>query len=112
MNLVKSIDFFQYVLTDHSGKADHPEFISPEEEQIEAPQSAKVFKKFELFLNSGQCANFDLSDLNDSEKDEFLGMLYELLNYGVVECESVEKEGTSEKLYLVNELADDWTEGI
>lgn len=112
MNLVKSIDFFQYVLIDHSDKEDRPDFTLSEEEQKDIPQSSKAVEKLELFLNLGRPGKFDLSDLKDSEKDDFLGMLYELLNCGVVDSEQVEKEGSCEKLYMVNELVEDWTAGI
>jgi hypothetical protein len=112
MNLVKSIDFFQYVLIDHSGREDYPDFNQDADEQKEIIQPVKAVAKIEEFLKLGKPGKFDLSDLNDFEKDEFLIMFYELINCGVIDCEQVEKDGLCEKFYTVNEIEDDWTAGI
>jgi hypothetical protein len=107
MHLVKDINFLQYVIIDHSHKTNYNEVLSQKEEPIKLSNNSKAFEKLEMFLDQDKPDKFDLSDLDDQGKDEFLGMLYELLKCGVIEYETTEVSGKLEKHYFLNCLGDE-----
>ena len=58
------------------------------------------------FLNLGKPDRLDLGGLNEEEKKEFLKMLAELIQIGVVGFEVIEVNGKPEKHYIVNQIGD------
>ena len=68
--------------------------------------TSKVFNKLDNFMNLGKRDRFNVSDLNDEEKKEFLKMLSELLKKGIVGYEVLEVNGKPEKHYIVNQIGD------
>jgi hypothetical protein len=107
MQLVKDINFLHCVIIDHSDKMEHTELVIEHDDALILNEKSKAFKKLESFLDLGKPDKFDLSNLCDQEKDEFLGMLYELLKCGVVGYQKVETKGKIEKHYVINNLGDE-----
>lgn len=75
-------------------------------DKIEFSNTSKAFAKLDNFLNLGKRDRLDVSDLNDSEKKEFLKMLATLLQKGIVGYEVLEVNGKPEKHYIVNQIGD------
>ena len=73
---------------------------------IEISNTSKAFAKLDNFLNLGKPDRLDLGGLNEEEKKEFLKMLAELIQIGVVGFEVIEVNGKPEKHYIVNEIGD------
>ncbi|GEM_PF-958521 len=73
---------------------------------IEFSDTSKAFAKLDNFLNLGKRDRLDITDLNDSEKKEFLKMLATLLQKGIVGYEVLEVNGKPEKHYIVNQIGD------
>jgi endo-1,4-beta-D-glucanase Y len=79
---------------------------SGKKDTIEISNTSKAFAKIDNFLNLGRSDRLDTSDLNDSEKEEFVKMLAALMKKGVVGYEMIEVNGKPEKHYIVNEIGD------
>lgn len=107
MYITKDINFTRHILIDHSHKIISYDITQQQEEPVKINERTRALDKLESFLDEGKPEKFDLSDLDDQEKDEFLSMLYELLVCGIVECETVEVNGMQEKRYLINSLNDE-----
>jgi type II secretory pathway component PulF len=75
-------------------------------DSVEFSDTSKAFAKLDSFLNLGKRDRLDLSDLNESEKSEFLKMLATLLQKGFVGYEVLEVNGKPEKHYIVNQIGD------
>ena len=73
---------------------------------VQLSDTSKVFSKLDNFMNLGKRDRFNVSDLNDEEKKEFLKMLSELLKRGIVGYEVLEVNGKPEKHYIVNQIGD------
>lgn len=80
--------------------------ISPKtkKDSIEISNTSKAFAKLENFLNLGKPNRLDVSDLNETEKNEFLKMLSVLLKKGIIGYEILEVNGKPEKHYIVNKI--------
>ena len=76
------------------------------EDTVQLSDTSKVFNKLDNFMNLGKRDRFNVSDLNDEEKKEFLKMLSELLKRGIVGYEVLEVNGKPEKHYIVNQIGD------
>jgi hypothetical protein len=76
-------------------------------DSIEISDTAKVYDRIDKFLNLGRPDRLDVSDLNDSEKKEFLKMLSDLIKRGVVGYEVLEVNGRPEKHFIVNQIGDE-----
>lgn len=80
-------------------------------DKFEFSDTSKAFAKLDNFLNLGKRDRLDITDLNDSEKKEFLKMLATLLQKGIVGYEVLEVNGKPEKHYIVNQIGDQRTYG-
>lgn len=70
------------------------------------PNTSKVWRKVDQFLNLGSTKDLSLSDLTEQEKNDFLKMLSRLLSAGVVSYQMYEINGKVEKHYSVVSLGD------
>lgn len=76
-------------------------------DSIEISNTAKVYDRLDKFLNLGKPDRLDISDLSESEKNDFLKMLAELIKQGIVGYEILEVNGKPEKHYVVNQIGDE-----
>ena len=107
MYTTRNINSSRHILIDHSHKTNSYDINPQQEVPVKIHERTRALDKLESFLGEGKPEKFDLSNLDNSEKDEFLSMLYELLACGVVECETIEVNGMQEKHYLINSLDDE-----
>jgi hypothetical protein len=80
---------------------------STPKDSFEISDTAKVYDRIDKFLNLGRPDRLDVSDLNDSEKKEFLKMLSDLIKRGIVGYEVLEVNGRPEKHFIVNQIGDE-----
>ena len=73
-------------------------------DSIEISNTSKVYDRIDKFLNLGRPDRLDISDLNNSEKEEFLKMLTNLIKKGIIGFEVLEVNGKPEKHYIVNQI--------
>ena len=75
-------------------------------DSLEISNTGKAMQKLDDFLNLGKRNRFDLSGLNDGEKEDFLKMLATLIQHGIIGYEEYEVNGKREKHYIVNTIGD------
>ena len=80
-------------------------------DSAEISDTSKVFSQIDQFLNLGNPNRMDISNLNTSEKKEFLKSLAELLKNGIVGYEILNVKGRPEKHYIVTEIGDSRIKG-
>lgn len=80
-------------------------------DRIEISNTSKAFKKVESFLNLGRPDRLDTSDLNKSERTEFLNMIARLLKEGIVGYEILEVDGKPEKHFIVTQIGNERIKG-
>lgn len=80
-------------------------------DSIEISNTSKVYDRIDKFLNLGRRDRLDISDLNNSEKEEFLKMLTNLIKKGIIGFEVLEVNGKPEKHYIVNQIGDERLSG-
>jgi len=71
---------------------------------VEISDFGKVFQKVDDFLNLGKKERMDISELNETEKEEYLRMVSKLADKGVVGYETFEINGQKEKHFLANQI--------
>ncbi len=76
------------------------------QDAVELSNPAKAFARLQAFLNLGGTKRLDISELTETERQEFFKMLTNLLAQGVVGYEVLEVDGRPEKHYLVNQIGD------
>jgi len=78
---------------------------------IEISDSAKVFSNIDKFFNLSDSNRTDLSDMNDSEKKEFLKTIGNLLKKGFMGYEKLKVKGKVEKHFIETEIGDERLKG-
>lgn len=78
--------------------------VEKPKDTVEISDFGKVFQKVDDFLNLGKKERMDISELNDTEKEEYLRMVSKLSNKGVVGYETFEINGQKEKHFLANQI--------
>jgi len=104
MNPISGIKTIQYLKTNFQKKDKN--FFENTIDTIEFSNTSKAFSKLDNFLNLGKSDRLDITELNESEKKEFLKMLAVLLQKGIVGYEVLEVNGKPEKHYVVNQIGD------
>lgn len=99
------------LFVDDSKKVKLQERKSPAKNSIEISNTSKVYDRIDKFLNFGRPDRLDVSDLNNSEKEEFLKMLTNLIKKGIIGFEVLEVNGKPEKHYIVNQIGDERLKG-
>lgn len=106
MASIDKINSIKSLLAEDLKGAKKTEKGSVKKDTIEISNTSKAFAKLDNFLNLGSSDRLDLSDLNDSEKKDFIKMLADLVHQGVVGYEVINVNGKPEKHYIVNEIGD------
>ncbi len=106
-----SVNSFKAYIKNNTTKITDNKSSDSKSDSIDISASSKAFKKIDDFLNLGKADRLDTSDLNPSEKEEFLKMLSTLLKKGVIGYEILEVNGKPEKHYIVNQIGDERLKG-
>ncbi len=96
----------QRILSGSSRNPRTPKDPEATKDVLEISDTSKTFAGLDRFLNLGKPGRVDMDSLTPSDKEEFLGMLSELLKRGVVGYEVLEVNGRPEKHYIVNQIGD------
>ncbi len=83
------------------------DFTRGKKDSVEISNTAKVYDKIDNFLNLNAKNRLDLSDLSESEKEEFFKMLHALIKRGIIGYEYLEVNGKKEKHFIVNEIGNE-----
>jgi DNA replication protein DnaD len=80
-------------------------------DSIEISDSAKVFSNIDKFFNLDDPNRLDLSNLNETEKKDFMDTLASLLKKGFMGYETLKVKGKVEKHFIETEIGDERLKG-
>lgn len=80
-------------------------------DSAEISNTAKVLNKLDNFMNLGSSNRLDLDGLNETEKEEFLKMMADLIQNGIIGYEVLEIDGKPEKHDILMQIVDPRTRG-
>lgn len=106
MSSINSISSVKNLLTEDFSSVKKIRKEKEQKDTIEISNTSKAMAKIDNFLNLGKSDRLDTGDLNDAEKEEFLKILGNLLQKGIVGYEILNVNGKPEKHYIVNEIGD------
>ena len=82
-----------------------------QKDTIEISDSAKVFSNIDKIFDVSNPDRLNLSDMNESEKKDFLKNLSNLLKKGFMGYETLKVKGKLEKHFLETEIGDERLKG-
>jgi len=97
-------------ITDFS-KAKQVKEDNTQKDTIEISDSAKVFSNIDKIFDVSNPDRLNLSDMNESEKKDFLKNLSNLLKKGFMGYETLKVKGKLEKHFLETEIGDERLKG-
>jgi DNA replication protein DnaD len=82
-----------------------------QKDTIEISDSAKVFSNIDKVMDVSDPNRLNLSDMNETEKKDFLNTLGNLLKKGFMGYETLKVKGKPEKHFLETEIGDQRLKG-